>query len=89
MGLNPLASQHIVAWRVRHQVPGVVGKKGVTLFLHGVTLLRISEGAMDRRCHRGHQRRGGCEKDKTIVRMKNSSVLIGNHWLDMTVFAMK
>jgi hypothetical protein len=43
-----LASHHIDAWGMGHQVLGVVvGKEGLVLFLHNMMLLRIDEGTMN------------------------------------------
>jgi hypothetical protein len=42
---EPIAGDHIGAWRTRHEVPGVVGQQGCVL-LHSPTPLWISEGSV-------------------------------------------
>lgn len=64
-----LASHHIDAWGMGHQVLGVVvGKEGLVLFLPSVMQVRIGEGTMDRRRQIGDRRgRGeGCSEEAVI-----------------------
>jgi hypothetical protein len=65
---EPLAGEHVGAWRTWHQVPSVVGQQGRVL-LHSPMPVRVSEGGTN-----GGGDRGGVQWSSGLISCKNESV---------------
>jgi hypothetical protein len=76
---EPLASDHIGAGWMWHQVLGVVGQQGRVLLFHGSTPVRVGEGGANRAGDRGGVwwRSGRVrDQDQPIDRPKNAGSVV-------------
>jgi len=55
---DPLPDDHIVMWRARNQIPGVIPQEGSMLFFHSRPPIGVGEGATEGLRDRGQWRRG-------------------------------
>jgi hypothetical protein len=88
---EPLYSDHIGAGWTWHQVPGVVGQQGRVLLLHGLTLVRVSEGGAN-----GGRDWGGVrwssgrvsDQDQPIDGPKKTGGVMSHHGVNVSRFAL-